>query len=285
MSTEIKTYLINGKEVWVGNLYKINGKKQSEPIRFYIRPLNQNDAPSMGALSADIYKNLRTGEECFIHRHTLQYFYDVFQNPQTFYNGVFVGGQLVGMSYLKICRNRMELEDELPNAKFDFFAASRNKGKNLVASLGADSVLPAYRGNALNSIMINYRIKQAERMGCTDCTSIIDRKNKWNMSPYFGNRFNLFATATDPSDGGQISLLHKPVGHNTVLSCFKPRIALPYERLDIIDRLLAKGFIGIEFNKEREEVLFAHSFYYQEKENFSDNFILRRTYVCAKGRI
>ncbi len=285
MSTEIKIYQVNGKEVWVGNLYKINGRKQLDPIHFYIRPLNQNDASAMYELSADIYKNLRSGEECFIHKHTQQYFYDVFQNPQIFYNGVFVGKQLVGMSYLKICHNKAELEEELPNAEFNFFAATRNNGKNLVGSLGADSVLPAYRGNSLNSIMINYRLKQAEQMGCSDCTSIIDRKNKWNMSPYFGNRFNLFATAIDPSDGGQISLLHKPFGHNTVLSCFKPRISLPYERLDVIDRLLAKGFIGIEFNKEHGEVSFAHSFYYQTEKNIFDNIILHQAYARTKRRI
>lgn len=283
--SEIKTYRINDKEIWQGALNKINGEIQERPIRFIIRPLGEEDAPAMGKLSENIYQNLRRGEECFIHKHSKQYFYKVFQKPQLYYNGVFVGDELVGMSYLKICRTGNELEEELPNASYDFFAPSRNAGNSLVGSLGADSVLPAYRGNALNSIMINYRLNQAEQLGCTDCTSIVDRKNRWNMSPYFNNRFNLFATAIDPSDGGQISLLHKPIGQETVLSCFKPKISLPYERLDIIDGLLAKGFIGVAFDKERGEVLFAHSDYYQVKENVLANIWLQKTLLTAKRRI
>ena len=66
-----------------------------------------------------------------------------------------------------------------------FFGRNVMEEKSRVASFGADSVLPEYRGNALNSVMVNYRLKLAEQMGCTDCTSIVDRKNKWNMAPYF----------------------------------------------------------------------------------------------------
>jgi len=262
MNTEIKQYQLNGESVWQGSLCKINGRKENKPVHFYIRPLNVNDAPAMGELSENIYNNLRSGEECFIHKHSKEYFYDVFNDTKTKYIGVFIGTHLIGMSYLKICENRAELQEELPNASYDFFQKGRNGNKTRVASLGADSVLPAYRGNSLNAIMINYRLNQAENLGCTDCTSIVDRNNRWNMTPYFACRFNLFATAIDPSDGGKISLLHKPLGQDTVLSCFKSRISLPYDRLELIDGLLKKGFIGVEFDKNKAEVSFAHSSYY-----------------------
>lgn len=263
MNTEINTYQINGEMVWQGVLSKVNGVRLDKPIRYYIRPLNVNDAKAMGALSENIYNNLREGEECFIHQHSKDYYYEVFQNQKLNYIGVFVGSQLVGMSYLRICDNKEELQDELPNAEYDFFNANRNFGESRVASFGADSVLPAYRGNALNTVMIEYRMEKARLMGCTDCASIVDRSNLWNMTPYFACRFNLFQTTIDPSDGGKISLLHKPIEQETVLSCFKTRVAVPYDRFELIDNLIKKGFIGVEFDRAKREVAFAHSSYYR----------------------
>lgn len=282
MEQQIKEYELNGQTVWTGHLHKINGIKQSQSVPFRIRPLNINDAPAMGNLSKTIYENLRQGEECFIHKHTKEYYYQVFQNPNIRYIGVFVGQELVGMSYLTICTNKADLQEELPNSNYDFFEPERNNGNTQIASFGADSVLPAYRGNSLNTIMINYRINEARRLGCTDCTSIVDRNNRWNMLPYFACRFNLFSTAIDPSDGGKISLLHKPIERETVLSCFKTRISLPYNRLDLIDSMIEKGFIGIEFNKETANVVFAHSSYYRTPNRQIDNDIMRN--YCKHGR-
>lgn len=264
MVSEIKKYIINGKDVWQGYLYKVNNEKQRAPIKYHIRPLTQNDAEQMGKLSENIYKHLKNGEECFIHKHNQEYFHEVFNNTQINYIGVFVGSQLIGMSYIRVCETKEELQEELPNSQYNFFATERNNGNNKIASMGGDSVLPDYRGNSLNTSMINYRMEQAKKMGCTDCTSIVDRKNRWNMGPYFACRFNLFSTAIDPSDGGKISLLHKPIEKDSVLSCFKPRVSIPFERLELIDYMISKGFVGVEFNKENGEVLFAHSQYYRQ---------------------
>ena len=82
------------------------------------------------------------------------------------------------------------------------------------------------------------------------------------MTPYFSCRFNLFSTTIDPTDGGKISLLHKPMEKDSVLSCFKTRVSLPYTRLELIDNVINKGFIGVEFNKSNNEIVFAHSSYY-----------------------
>lgn len=273
MNTNINSYQVNGEMVWQGCLSKIDGVCLEKPVHFYIRPLNVNDAASMGNLSESIYNNLRTGEECFIHKHGKEYYYDVFQNPKIKYIGVFVGSQLVGMSYLRVCDNKDELQDELPNAEYDFFNLDRYKREVRIASFGADSVLPAYRGNALNIRMIEYRIEYARQLGCTDCTSIVDRSNLWNMTPYFSCRFNLFQTAIDPSDGGKISLLHKPIEKETVLSCFKSRVSLPYDRFELIDNLIKKGFIGIEFDRNKKEVVFAYSSYYRPSKEFAGNIL------------
>lgn len=281
MSTNIKKYQVNDEMVWMGDLSKIDGKIQSKPIRFVIRPLNINDAEQMGELSQNIYSHLRTGEECFIHKHSKEYYYDVFKNPNIHYIGVFVGKHLVGMSYLKICQTSEELQEELPNSNYDFF---KNDPENVkIASFGADCVLPEFRGNSLNATMIDYRFNLASRLNCTDCTSIVDRNNRWNMTPYFANRFNLFSTAIDPSDGGKISLLHKPMGRDSVLSNVKTRITLPYNRFELIDNLISKGYIGVEFNKTDANVTFAHSSFYQQNQaqaiNLPDIMSLRSAFV------
>lgn len=121
MVSEIKTYRINGEEVWQGQLSKINGEVRERSVRFILRPLNPSDAGAMGKLSESIYRHLRKGEECFIHKHSGEYFYNVFDNPHLRYTGIFVGDTLIGMSYLKICENFQELQEELPNAEYDFF--------------------------------------------------------------------------------------------------------------------------------------------------------------------
>ena len=261
MVENIKKYVVNGSVVWQGSITKLNGVKQEKTIKYHIRPLNIGDAEQMGVLSESIYNNLKEGEECFIHKHSKEYYFDIFKNKNLHYIGVFIGNHLVAMSYLKICNNKEELKEELPNSSYNFF--DNKRGHNIkIASLGADSVLPEYRGNSLNSIMINYRLEQASLLRCSDCTSIVDRNNRWNMTPYFANRFNLFSTAIDPSDGGTISLLHKPMGKTTVLSANKTRITLPYNRFNLIDSLIKKGFIGIEFDKTKATVTFAHSSYY-----------------------
>ena len=267
MQEEIKNYNVNGEMVWTGELSKVKGVVQEKPLHYHIRPLNIRDAEAMSSFSHKIYENLRSGEECFIHKHDAVYYHQIFQNPQVKYIGTFIGNQLIAMSYLTICENKAELEAELPNSNYNFFAKDRKKNNIRIASFGADSVLPEYRGNGLNMIMIAYRLTEAQKLGCTDCTSIVDRNNRWNMAPYFSSRFNLYATAIDPSDGGKISLLHKPMEKDTILSNIKTRVSLPYNRLDLIDSLLDKGFVGIEFNREDASVTFAHSSYYKPTQH------------------
>ena len=275
--SEINRSIVNGSMVWQGTISKVDGKVQDKPIKYYIRPLNINDAEKMDALSEKIYNNLKTGEECFIHKHSKEYYFNVFQNKNIHYIGVFIGEHLVAMSYLKLCYNKEELQEELPNSSYDFFDAYKDNVK--IASFGADSVLPSYRGNSLNSIMINYRLEQASQYKCTDCTSIVDRNNRWNMAPYFTNRFNLFSTAVDPSDGGIISLLHKPMGEDTVLSNNKTRITLPYNRFELIDNLIKKGFIGIDFDKTNANVTFAHSTYYSATTKINTCGLKKQIYL------
>ena len=70
MATEIKVYRINETEIWQGKLHKVNGENVEKAVRFILRPLNPADAEAMGKLSENIYRHLRKGEECFIHKHS-----------------------------------------------------------------------------------------------------------------------------------------------------------------------------------------------------------------------
>lgn len=249
--SELQKYIVNRHPVWKGHLNKINGLQLPSPQSFIIRPLNQNDAAAMGDLSADIYRHLGNGEECFIHKHEKEYYHEVFNNPDTHYIGIFAGSRLIGMSYIRVCRDEQSLSDEIPGSPVNFFDR-RPQAK--IAALGADCVRPEYRGNNLNQIMIGCRLELAADLGCTDAASIVDRSNHWNMPPYFNNGFKMFATAIDPADGGKIALMH----HN--LSSRAPQkangISIPYNRFAIIDNLINKGFVGISYNKEDATVLF-----------------------------
>ena len=249
--TELQKYIVNQRPVWKGHLNKINGEHISSLQNFIIRPLNQNDAASMGDLSADIYRHLGNGEECFIHKHEKEYYHEVFNNPDIHYIGIFAGSNLIGMSYIRVCRDEQSLFDEIPGSPVNFFDR-RPQAK--IAALGADCVRPEYRGNNLNQIMIGCRLELAADLGCTDAASIVDRSNHWNMPPYFNNGFKMFATAIDPADGGKIALMH----HNLSSSVQQPAkgISIPYDRFALIDNLIGKGFVGTSYNKEDATVLF-----------------------------
>ena len=250
--SDLQKYILNNHPVWRGNLNKMDGCPLPFPVRFVIRPLNRTDADAMGSLSADIYRHLNRDEECFIHKHEKSYYNQIFDNPDIHYIGVFAGAHLIGMSYLHICRTAGQLADELPGNPVNFFER-RNNAR--IAALGADCVRPEYRGNALNQIMIACRLDLAKELNCTDAVSIIDRRNHWNMPPYFNNGFHMFATAIDPADNGQIALMHHNLNH-TGQTLPSRGISIPYNRFNIIDNLLAKGFVGSSYDKNANTILF-----------------------------
>ncbi len=241
----LEKYNINGSTVYRGRLSKVGGVFLANAPQFIIRPLSKNDAKEMGNLSETIYQHLTKGQECFIHKHDKEYYNNIFNNSSIHYIGVFVGSKLVGMSYIRLCNNKESLDDEIPNSPTDFF---ERDGFNLAAALGADSVHPDYRGNHLNQIMIGCRLEYANEFGCSGAFSIIDRNNRWNMSPYFNNGFHMFATTVDPSDGGQIALLHHNMNESKEKS--SNGINIPYNRFDLIDNLLDRGYIGNGFENE-----------------------------------
>lgn len=241
----LEKFYVNGQVVWRGRLDKVGGVIQKEKPRFVIRPLNKNDAEDMGKLSETIYNHLATGEECFIHKHNQEYYNNVFENDAIHYIGVFLSSKLIGMSYIRLCNSEETLAEELPNSPANFFD---DKNFVLAAALGADSVHPDYRGNHLNQIMIACRLEYAKELGCSGAFSIIDRSNRWNMPPYFNNDFHMFATAIDPSDGGKIALMHHNMKKNK--KEISGGIEIPFNRFELIDKLLDKGYIGQRFDKD-----------------------------------
>ena len=205
----------------------------------------------MGELSSVIYSYLGKGEECFIHKHNSNYYQKIFDNKDITYIGVFVGQQLIGMSYIYNCDNMQKLNSEIPNSPINFF--EKNPDMRAV-SLGADSVHPDYRGNNLNQIMIQYRLNLARHHGYSDVFSIIDRKNHWNMPPYFTNGFKMFASSTDPSDGGKIALMHHSLKERSIH--FQSGVNVSYDNFAHIDTLLARGFIGTSYNNQTKTINF-----------------------------
>ena len=247
----IQRYTVNNQSVWRGRLTKIKGVCQDLMPNFVIRPLNRSDAEEMGNLSATIYSNLGKGEESFIHRHDKEYYHEVFDNEDIHYIGVFTGSKLIGMSYIRLCRDKESFDAEIPHSPIDFFEGGRT---TLVAAMGADCVHPEYRGNQLNQTMIQCRLELASDLGCSDAFSIIDRNNHWNMSPYFNNGFNMYASATDPSDNGKIALMHNDFQNNSQSN--SSAISVPYNRLNLIDSLLAKGYVGNGYDPENGNIKF-----------------------------
>ena len=250
----LQRYRVNNQFVWRGRLSKINGEFQVKAPMFTIRPLNKNDAEAMGNLSATIYQNLGDGEECFIHRHDKEYYHNIFNNEDIHYIGVFVGSDLIGMSYIHLCRDENSFNDEIPNSPINFFEKAETK---VVATMGADCVHPNYRGNHLNQIMIQCRLDLARDLGCNDAFSIIDRSNHWNMPPYFNNGFNMYGTTIDPSDGGKIALMH----HNFEDQQKRNEvngISVPFNRFDLIDNLLAHGYVGNKYDAQSGVIRFVN---------------------------
>lgn len=255
----IRRYIINERPVWQGRLHKVNNQELDNPPSFIIRPLNHNDVEAMGELSSEIYNHLGRGEECFIHKHDKQYYLEAVNRPDLHYLGVFRGKKLIGMSYLRICRSLEEFTQEVPGCRQNFFTTSKSK----IAALGADSVLPAYRGNSLNRIMIAYRLELARHLQCQNAASIIDRNNHWNMSPYFANGFKMFGSAIDPADGGKIALMSYSLqdvessNHGCgVMDGRQPKISVPFYRFDVIDKLFDKGFVGYHYDKKSSLITF-----------------------------
>lgn len=254
----IRRYIINERPVWQGRLHKVNNQVVDNPPSFIIRPLNHKDVEAMGELSSEIYNHLGRGEECFIHKHDKQYYLEAVNRPDLHYLGVFRGEKLIGMSYLRICHNLEEFTEEIPGCHKNFFTTAKSK----IATLGADSVLPAYRGNSLNRIMIAYRLELARYLQCQKAASIIDRSNHWNMPPYFKNGFQMFGSAIDPTDGGKIALMsydlqtQSSVQEQNQVTDIHPKISVPFYRFDLIDKLLANGFIGHHYNVNSATITF-----------------------------
>ncbi|MDR1693860.1 MAG: hypothetical protein LBR70_01510 [Lactobacillaceae bacterium] len=287
MNNEINRYnFTNGSPVYSGRLSKFNGEKLDKSKSFFIRPLTIKDCSAMEDLSVCIYENLREGQECFIHKHDREYYRDIFQGDDTDnvkFIGVFVGKHLVAMSYFRIIDNDNDLQPELPNHKLDIFSADRGVGEVVVAAFGSDSVHPDYRGNRLNTVMVDYRANYAKMLGATDFVSIIDRKNVWNMNPYFDNGFNMFASSVDPADNGKIALMHKPAVDKVVHNDNELE-KMNYENLNTIDKMFYMKRIGVAYDKETSSIIFAKTSYYSDMKKHNKGSNNNMVMMMARGR-
>lgn len=264
MTDNIKKYtLSNGYPVYQGRIFKYKGNLLDKGRSFYIKPLTVKDCAAMEDLSVCIYENLKEGQECFIHKHDRDYYRNILadENSDVKYVGVFAGRELIAMSYFRIAGNDADLKQEMPGHKLDIFSAKRDVKDIKVAAFGSDSVHPDYRGNSLNKIMIEYRMNFSEKLGATDWVSIIDRKNVWNMNPYFGNGFNMFASSIDPADNGEIALMHKPVKEKVEYKDNNFEF-MHFANQNTIDKMFYMKRIGIDYDAKMQKIVFAKTDYY-----------------------
>lgn len=228
-----------------GYLSKKDGHEIKE-ASFHVRLLKKEDALKMFALSQKIYSSLKPEEKTFIHKHEdISYYKNITDDRSMAYMGVFHKGTLIGMSYIKICADLQTFSNEIPNQTSQAF-----DDNSFVATFGGDCVLPAYRGNKLNQIMVRIRKELAQKIGCQEAYAIIDRNNINNLTPYFANHFSLISSGIDPTDNGpiytmQIGLKRSNTGRIRTPSQFTFASVKDKER---IDNLLAQNFQGVRYD-------------------------------------
>ncbi|MFI3241378.1 MAG: hypothetical protein R3Y43_02290 [Alphaproteobacteria bacterium] len=232
-------------------LKKINGLPV-EGENYHIRVLDKKDVANMVELSSCIYNSLRQGQECFIHKHNEDYYNNMIDNPNMVFVGAVKGKQLIAMSYLHFTKSSNDLFEEFPCADVSFL----NNDFSNVACLGADSVHPEYRGNNINANMVKFRTEYAKNCGVENMLSIIDRKNIWNMKPYFGNDFFMIGAGVDPSDGGNIAFMHKNTKKDGT-SVLPLGVEIPFDNYSLIDKMFKYKRVGIGYNAENSSLIFA----------------------------
>ncbi len=225
-------------------LRKINHIPTEEPKCYHMRRLSRQDVDAMASLSAVIYGALAKGQECFIHKHDRAYYEQMMNNPKMHFVGAFNGRQLIAMSYVRIVNSRKELFEEFPSSNISFL------GRDFQAAcLGADSVHPDYRGNSINANMIHFRLKYAGHLGVKDCLSIIDRENIWNMRPYFANDFVMMGADVDPSDGGNIALMHRRLGAKAAYNKDN-YVEVPFDHFGLLNKMFAYRRVAVGYNSQ-----------------------------------
>lgn len=265
MNNEAKKYNVGETLFSTGSIRKFKSEKLEKPMHFYIRPLKREDSHAMADLSFCIYENLREGQECFIHKHDKKYYQTVFDDANIQYVGAFIGKSLIGMGRICLIETEAELAAELPGHNLDF------KDRK-IAAFGDESVHPDFRGNNLNTHMVDYRMDLAKSLGVDDCVSIIDRKNVWNMSPFFSNGFSMFGSAIDPADNGKISLMHRALDRPVEINANNFEI-MRFDELGQVDRILNSGKVGVKYMPESQSLVFVETSHYKNmrRNTYSNN--------------
>lgn len=233
------------------HIRRINSKELETPISIGMRRLTPKDIDQMVHLSCEISNTLKQNQKKFIYQYTHEKLNNMLNDPTTHFFGVFSQNKLIGMSYIKFVYSQEELNTLIPNAQENITVHP----KEPIAIFGADSVLEAYRGNKLNIFMIQKRIEEARKHNCHACLSVIDRSNHWNMTPYFNKNFTMISTAIDPSDGGDISLMHLNLRKEENYSATRHEIS--FSNFIAIDHAISRGYQGIAINQNKKTILFA----------------------------
>ncbi len=239
-----------------GHLSKKDGSEMKD-TSFHVRLLKKDDALKMFALSQKIYLALKPEEQTFIRKHSdVSYYQNASRDKASAYIGVFHEGVLIGMSYLKICTDAQTFSNEIPNQSTQAFSTNK-----FVATFGGDCVLPDYRGNKLNQIMVQIRTEIAKKMGCQEAYSIIDCNNVNNLTPYFANQFSLISSGIDPTDNGPIYTMKIGLKKSHPFNHFTPTqiTFAPVTDTKRIKELLGQNFQGVRYDPLHQVMKFVRT--------------------------
>ena len=253
--TKIIKQEVGGTSIWFAPLLRGNEQNQEKKV-CVIRPLSFCDVHKMGKLSQEIYAHLQEDEKCFIHQHNGRYFSSVFNQKDITYIGVFYDSKLIGMSYLRVCKDKERFLEEIPMTSVPEVTSHKP-----IATFGGDCVHPDYRGNGLNRLMINFRLHLAKKQGCYKTYSIIDRNNRWNMRPYFDNDFCMIDSGIDPSDNGKIAFMCRRTGKQVDVKNSMKSVSFYHH--EQVDYLLQNGYVAHRFNIETQHLVFSRRMPFQ----------------------
>lgn len=163
----------------------------------------------------NLYKKLhevlkKNGHETFMHWRTKDELWKLLHNSwekQKRFVWLFDEKKnLFGTSFIQICTkdNQEVLNSEFPDSPIDFFKENDNVK---IAIFGGDWIDPDQRGKGRNRTMVEKKCELAKQNWCDYVVSIIDVRNKQNLSPYLKNGFMFYGFWKDPSDGGGIIYL------------------------------------------------------------------------------
>ncbi len=207
------------------------------------------------ALQKTVFDDLTDEEKTFIVPKDKAFFEKHFDNGNHVI-GVVHNGQLIAQS--------ISLEPSTDNPKTGMVNMQLPVTSDKVAIMQGVLVHPDYRGNALMSRMLDARLQIAKKTGRTDLVAEVAVDNFYSWSVFLKEGMVIHSIETDPSDGTVVYNMHakiKPLIKQRLKGVFnavaaKKNKACPVHDIEQQKKLLAKGYVGVAFEKNGQNLIF-----------------------------